>query len=915
MNAWLEYGASNGVAAVILAMVAALATVVFRRRAQVAYVLWALVLAKLVAPPLVALPLGPVRSYVIAVAEYALVPAASHVADQDAANSNDRGDPLLGSDLLDVAWSPATIEPTTAVVDEGQLDARPFEAEYLESPPRAAALDVQELAGAADDDLARWPALDDGAAVAIAPAAATMGQGAVSDAAAVEPAAVPWRSWLPGVLLALWLAGTASWCLLAAARMARFARLLRYAGLAGDDIQAEVRRLSAQLGLARPPVVRVAQRRIPPLVWAMGGRPTMLLPAELLAELSPRQRETLLAHELAHLARRDYLVRWLELAAVALYWWHPVAWWARHNLAAAEEQCCDARVLALLPGSARAYAETLLATLEFLAEPGRPLPLGASGFSQLGHVHRRLTMILTHSTTGRLAWPLRAGLLAVTLLVLPLSLRTLWAEPAPADAVAEAVAVEEEEVASDTAAASEAVEQVEEAAAPVEPLSATETVGPVEPVEAVESVDPVEPAEAVESVAPVAAVAPVVAREGDGPVAAAPKVATAVEDNAIERRLDRLERMIEKLVADRHGESSETKPAPVAKRRHSARPVPAGSPTPAAKPAPAPKPAPAVKPAAAGTPAPSKLLDEGLALEEWEDEVKLKLADAVKQAKMGIDCVQTNSQRVAATDRQLEAVLKALAADTVTVDEALEAIRRRADAEATYAKTVAALAGDGPKQHFLAAASGYVAARRAADATKKVWQEVESRGKVSEEAQCREQYQQLRDQLKSTLQDVEKAKAGVREGRTMKDEGQRQAQLAQWNQREQSLALEKQRIAEQRQQLEDAAATLKAEMAARTQNLEALEQALQQKAQEFEHMQARVQVEKQALLKMLQAKGLKQKLGREKFDKEKSEKEEAGEEKPAKEKSGKPAPAADETEESGPPDKRQSEEVDESDEG
>jgi len=41
--------------------------------------------------------------------------------------------------------------------------------------------------------------------------------------------------------------------------------------------------------------------------------------------------------------------RRLELAALGLYWWHPAAWWARRELREAEEQRCDAGVVAALP--------------------------------------------------------------------------------------------------------------------------------------------------------------------------------------------------------------------------------------------------------------------------------------------------------------------------------------------------------------------------------------------------------------------------------------------------------------------------------------------------------------------------------------------------------------------------------------
>ena len=83
----------------------------------------------------------------------------------------------------------------------------------------------------------------------------------------------------------------------------------------------------------------------------------------------------LVAHELAHFRRRDHWVRWLEAVVLAVYWWHPVAWWARRGLRAAEERCCDAWAVWLLDGNARSYGETLLVTVDFLSAR-RPAALG-----------------------------------------------------------------------------------------------------------------------------------------------------------------------------------------------------------------------------------------------------------------------------------------------------------------------------------------------------------------------------------------------------------------------------------------------------------------------------------------------------------------------------------------------------------
>jgi beta-lactamase regulating signal transducer with metallopeptidase domain len=58
----------------------------------------------------------------------------------------------------------------------------------------------------------------------------------------------------------------------------------------------------------------------------------------------------------------------LELAVLAIYWWCPLAWWARRELQRAEEECCDPWVLAILPESARAYALALVEAVDFLSD-------------------------------------------------------------------------------------------------------------------------------------------------------------------------------------------------------------------------------------------------------------------------------------------------------------------------------------------------------------------------------------------------------------------------------------------------------------------------------------------------------------------------------------------------------------------
>src|SRR3984893_17856362 len=139
------------------------------------------------------------------------------------------------------------------------------------------------------------------------------------------------------------------------------------------------------------------------MVWAIGGVPRLLFPARLLDCLDDEQRQALFVHELAHVRRRDHCVRLLELAVMALCWWHPVVWWARRELHEAEEQCCDAWVVWACAGAARAYALALLQTVAFFSKTRVPLPMAASGTGQVTHLRRRLTMIMQAKTPRSLS--------------------------------------------------------------------------------------------------------------------------------------------------------------------------------------------------------------------------------------------------------------------------------------------------------------------------------------------------------------------------------------------------------------------------------------------------------------------------------------------------------------------------------
>jgi beta-lactamase regulating signal transducer with metallopeptidase domain len=246
-----------------------------------------------------------------------------------------------------------------------------------------------------------------------------------------QPGAVPTSNWL-GLVAWAWLSGTVAIAAIVTYRAWRFCNVLTTATEAGVNIRQAVAQLAEDIGI-EPPPVWLMPGAISPMIWAFNGCAQLLLPATLTEQLSPSELKTLLMHELAHIRRKDHWVRWIEIAALAVCWWHPVTWWARRRIEELEEECCDAWVLATLADAAPTYARALLATVEYVSGVRPALPPLASGLGYVKFLKRRLTMIMHGPHNYRLSRPLWAAALVLGALILPLSGKALPATRAADD--------------------------------------------------------------------------------------------------------------------------------------------------------------------------------------------------------------------------------------------------------------------------------------------------------------------------------------------------------------------------------------------------------------------------------------------------------------------------------------------------
>ena len=87
-------------------------------------------------------------------------------------------------------------------------------------------------------------------------------------------------------------------------------------------------------------------------------KPVILLPASLISGLTPDEIEAILAHELAHIRRHDYLINLIQTTFETLLFYHPAVWWISREIRRERENCCDDLAVQAC-GNRVAYARTL----------------------------------------------------------------------------------------------------------------------------------------------------------------------------------------------------------------------------------------------------------------------------------------------------------------------------------------------------------------------------------------------------------------------------------------------------------------------------------------------------------------------------------------------------------------------------
>ncbi|HEX5684487.1 MAG TPA: M56 family metallopeptidase [Ideonella sp.] len=222
---------------------------------------------------------------------------------------------------------------------------------------------------------------------------------ALADGAAWQaPAWLAW-AWCVGVLVMLVRLGGGWWWLRTLERQPLPAPVPR-------AWQRRAERLCHALGIRRRVMLRLLPSGAQPFT-ARAWRPIVWLPVAMLTKLAPEQIEALIAHELAHIRRLDWVWNGLQCTIEALLFFHPGVWWLSRRVRIERELACDGLAAAAC-GDALVVAEALSA-LENLRSAVPRLALAANG----GSLQQRVVHLLSAGQSAGPRWGVAAGLAAL----------------------------------------------------------------------------------------------------------------------------------------------------------------------------------------------------------------------------------------------------------------------------------------------------------------------------------------------------------------------------------------------------------------------------------------------------------------------------------------------------------------------
>lgn len=195
---------------------------------------------------------------------------------------------------------------------------------------------------------------------------------------------------LPLVVL-VWLVGITVLLLRMIGGLAYTQRLKHYrVNRLPESWQQKLSHLASKIGIDKPlQLVESAMVKVPMVIGYV--KPVILLPIGTVTGLPSEQIEAILAHELAHIYRKDYLINIAQSFIEILFFYHPAMWWISNTMREEREHCCDDLALSVC-GDSFTFAKAL-ANLEE-KQYARPAQLAMAFTGQNGSLLNRIKRMI-----------------------------------------------------------------------------------------------------------------------------------------------------------------------------------------------------------------------------------------------------------------------------------------------------------------------------------------------------------------------------------------------------------------------------------------------------------------------------------------------------------------------------------------
>lgn len=244
------------------------------------------------------------------------------------------------------------------------------------------------------------------------------------------------RPYLSLGLLVAWGLGSSLMSLRLLLGLGALRRMVSSATVASADWQWQLTQLAQRVRSSQRVQLLLSRHVDAPVVlgWL---RPVILMPLSAFSSLPPPYIEALLAHELGHVRRLDYLVNLLQSSVEALLFYHPAVHWVSRCMRAEREHCCD-DIAIQVTGEPLGYARAL-AEMETLRARLPEPALAANG----GTLMLRIERILKRPASSRSEPRILLTASVVLGSALSLALAGAWACSSGADATEAHAGVEQ----------------------------------------------------------------------------------------------------------------------------------------------------------------------------------------------------------------------------------------------------------------------------------------------------------------------------------------------------------------------------------------------------------------------------------------------------------------------------------------